>query len=75
MAERFDTDLVEGSCPYCGEPVGLIVDPGLTSAPSSASEEQRYIEDCEVCCRPMQVHLVVTEFGTPVLTLTAEDDC
>lgn len=37
-------------CPFCGEPVTLVVD---TSAGS-----QTYIEDCQVCCRPMQVTLV-----------------
>lgn len=32
-------------CPCCGEPITVLVD---TSAPS-----QEYVEDCEVCCRPM----------------------
>ena len=32
-------------CPYCGEPITVLVD---TSEPA-----QEYIEDCEVCCRPM----------------------
>ena len=38
------------TCPYCGEPVGLIVDPG-------GGSHQEYVEDCEVCCRPW--HLTV----------------
>lgn len=39
-------------CPYCGEPVRLVVD---TTVPS-----QEYTEDCEVCCRPM---IVTVEVG------------
>ncbi len=32
-------------CPYCGEPNGVLLD---------ASEAgQSYIEDCQVCCRPI----------------------
>ncbi len=36
------------SCPYCGEPIELVVDASV--------DEQEYIEDCQVCCRPMVVH-------------------
>ena len=36
-------------CPFCGEPISLVVD---TSAGS-----QSYIEDCQVCCRPMEVQV------------------
>jgi hypothetical protein len=39
-------------CPYCGEPIELIVD--------ESAGESEYVEDCEVCCRPMiiQVHVL-----------------
>ncbi len=40
----------EIQCPYCGESIELSVD---TSAGG-----QRYIEDCSVCCRPIEVALV-----------------
>lgn len=36
------------TCPYCGAEVELILDPG-------GGETQRYVEDCEVCCRPWQL--------------------
>jgi hypothetical protein len=42
------TEILEASCPYCGESVDVIVD-------SSGGEQQEYIEDCPVCCRPWQV--------------------
>jgi len=32
-------------CPYCGETITILVDGSLP--------EQQYIEDCQVCCRPI----------------------
>jgi hypothetical protein len=37
-------------CPWCGEMVDLTLDPG-------GGSDQEYVEDCAVCCRPMQVHV------------------
>ena len=42
-------------CPYCGEASGSNVD--LTEQPRS------YIEDCQVCCQPMQVTLRIDDSG------------
>jgi hypothetical protein len=28
-------------------------------------DEQRYIEDCEVCCRPILIRVVTDEGGMP----------
>ena len=36
------------ACPYCGEDNTILID-------ESAGEEQHYVEDCQVCCRPWQV--------------------
>ncbi|MDJ0917740.1 MAG: CPXCG motif-containing cysteine-rich protein [Woeseiaceae bacterium] len=36
-------------CPFCGEPITLIVD--------ASAGSQSYIEDCQVCCRPIMVML------------------
>lgn len=44
-------DSVDVTCPYCGESIELLVD---TSAGSAS-----YVEDCPVCCHPMQVHVKV----------------
>lgn len=38
------------NCPSCGEPVALDID-------TSAGDEQEYVEDCAVCCRPMDVYV------------------
>ena len=33
------------SCPYCGELIDVLLDPSMP--------QQNYIEDCQVCCRPI----------------------
>lgn len=35
-------------CPYCFEEISMLLDPSLDGS-------QSYIEDCEVCCRPIQI--------------------
>ena len=34
-------------CPYCWETISMLLD--------SSVRDQMYIEDCEVCCRPIEV--------------------
>ncbi|MDB4015681.1 CPXCG motif-containing cysteine-rich protein [Flavobacteriaceae bacterium] len=34
-------------CPYCWEEISMLLEP--------SNQEQHYIEDCEVCCRPIQI--------------------
>lgn len=60
------TDLVPErriDCPYCGEPVTILVD---TSAGSQA-----YVEDCEVCCQPMNIAVVVDDAELVSVTASA----
>ncbi len=40
-------------CPFCAESMTLLID---TSAGS-----QSYIEDCQICCQPMQVSFIADE--------------
>lgn len=40
-------------CPFCGEPISIVVD--------ASAGTQSYIEDCQVCCRPMQVTVVADD--------------
>ena len=35
------------ACPHCGERISMLLDPSAGS--------QRYIEDCEVCCNPIEI--------------------
>jgi hypothetical protein len=57
---------IGASCPYCGEEIQLIIDCSL--------DHQEYIEDCQVCCRPILVIATVDEEGWPSLSLKAEDE-
>ena len=38
-------------CPFCGETISFLLD---LSVPA-----QSYIEDCEVCCRPIEISYTV----------------
>ena len=40
-------------CPYCGESIEVMLD---TSVP-----HQDYIEDCQVCCRPIVFDVTVDD--------------
>ncbi len=52
---HFDND-AEYSCAFCGEPNGIDVD-------LSGGRRQRYVEDCQVCCRPNLLHLSFDDDG------------
>jgi hypothetical protein len=54
-AEPAALQAVELQCPYCGEPFHTLID---LSAGSSA-----YIEDCQVCCQPVELELQVDADG------------
>ncbi|MCK5383340.1 MAG: CPXCG motif-containing cysteine-rich protein [Gammaproteobacteria bacterium] len=54
-------------CPYCGEPFETSVD--------SSAGSQQYIEDCPVCCRPIEFHLVIgNDDEIQSLTTRRDDD-
>jgi transcription elongation factor Elf1 len=36
-------------CPYCWEEISMLLDPSV--------REQLYVEDCEICCNPIEVHV------------------
>lgn len=42
-------------CPYCGEMIEIAVD--------ESAGEQDLIEDCSVCCRPIELRLIATAGG------------
>jgi Cysteine-rich CPXCG len=53
-------------CPYCGEPIEILVDGSVDS--------QHYIEDCQVCCRPIEVAVTVDEDGELHVGVASEND-
>lgn len=54
------------SCPYCGETMSILVDP--------TNEEPDYIEDCQVCCRPIIINQLSANDGSITIVTRREDD-
>jgi hypothetical protein len=52
-------------CPYCGESISLLID--------CSEPEQSYIEDCEVCCRPVHVFVDIVD-GELILLVRHENE-
>ena len=53
-------------CPYCGEVISLALD--------ASAGPQRYIEDCQVCCRPITVDLDVDADGDALVRVQSEEE-
>ena len=53
-------------CPYCGERIEIQLD--------ASAGDQRYIEDCQVCCRPISVDVWVDADGEPHASGAGEDE-
>ncbi|WP_416396284.1 CPXCG motif-containing cysteine-rich protein [Allohahella sp. A8] len=43
------------SCPNCGEMISILVDTSEAGEP--------YVEDCQVCCRPIRMTAVCDDMG------------
>ena len=41
------------SCPYCGEQISMVLDLSI--------DKQTYVEDCEVCCHPIEISYSVED--------------
>lgn len=60
-------DWLPVSCPYCGERIEVAVD--------ASAGDQDYVEDCQVCCRPIGLHVRVDDAeGTPRVEARRDDD-
>lgn len=53
------------NCPYCGEYITILVDGSV--------ETQQYIEDCQVCCRPIEIQVTVSANGACQVDARDED--
>lgn len=53
-------------CPYCGEPISLLVDGSVP--------QQSYLEDCQVCCQPMLIRAEVSDDGRCRVEVRREED-
>jgi len=54
------------ACPYCGEIIQVLID--------STDVEQQYIEDCQVCCRPINFLLSENDDGELNVSVYTEDE-
>ena len=54
------------TCPYCWQHISVLVDLSVA--------EQTYVEDCEVCCRPIRIHYAVEDKEIAVFEADREED-
>jgi hypothetical protein len=54
------------ACPYCRE--------GFDALGDRSAGSQRYIEDCPVCCSPIEFEVAVDDDGSLITLMTRRDD-
>lgn len=54
------------TCPYCGEEIEVAVDCSV--------RRQVYVEDCQVCCRPIVITLVCSDGEVESIEGRTEDE-
>jgi hypothetical protein len=59
-------DDIRVECPYCGENFDTVVD--------CSAGSQRYIEDCPVCCSPIEFEVEVDSGGNLITLVARRDD-
>ena len=59
-------DSVLIQCPYGWETLDISVDPSVA--------EQEYVEDCQVCCQPIVLHVTFDDNLTPQVEARAENE-
>jgi len=53
-------------CPYCGKSIDVVIDCSV--------EQQSYIEDCQVCCRPINFDISIDTAGELMVNVTHENE-
>lgn len=53
-------------CPYCGEGQTVLIDCSIAS--------QQYIEDCQVCCQPINLDISISTNGEISVTAKSENE-
>ncbi|MDX8388753.1 MAG: CPXCG motif-containing cysteine-rich protein [Ghiorsea sp.] len=59
-----DTTAIE--CPYCWEFIEVVID--------HSQNHQEYIEDCSVCCRPINIHVDCENGNLTSISALSEND-
>jgi len=57
---------VDIQCPYCGEWIEILID--------DSAGDQQYIEDCQVCCSPINITVSIDADGVPLVVASGEND-
>jgi uncharacterized Zn finger protein len=52
-------------CPYCGETITILLDP--------SDVDQDYIEDCQVCCQPINLSVIANELDELEVTVSSDN--
>lgn len=62
------SELLEATiyCPYCGERLLIFIDPSV--------DQQHYIEDCQVCCKPIELDVVLDPAGGVSVVASHENE-
>lgn len=55
----------EFSCPYCGVNLSIRLEP-------CGGKRQKFVQDCEVCCRPIQIEVQFDQ--GEILSFSAQAD-
>ncbi|PWK85835.1 CPXCG motif-containing cysteine-rich protein [Fulvimonas soli] len=63
---QFELVPVTLACPCCGEAIEVLLDPSAGG--------QQYVEDCQVCCRPIVLTVTLDEEGSPRVDARGEDE-
>lgn len=53
-------------CPYCGEAIEILVD--------VSAGDQHYVEDCQVCCKPINLAITIDKDRYPQITARSDDE-
>ncbi len=54
------------SCPYCGEAIEVLID--------HQEAGHQYIEDCQVCCKPIVFNVAVDSAGNLSVSVRDENE-
>lgn len=59
-------DTAQVQCPYCGEMIEVVIDCSV--------EHQDYVEDCQVCCCPINFDVTIGQDGSAAVIAAHEND-